>query len=153
MFSMIALVSMPVALNSITVTNLMPNFIKIIAIFFASVLMTCAHAGPPALTTSSFTKHDINYDQCQQRTKEILAKMNLEIEDHGNGTIGGFGEQSVAVVNCHFVDNTTYVQIAVASQKEEAAQMIMNYLVSYLKTSPAEKLYNPDTFIKPNSPQ
>ncbi len=61
--------------------------------------------------------------------------MNLEIEDHGNGTIGGFGEQSVAVVNCHLLDKTTYVQIAVSSQKEEAAEMIMHYLVNYLKTT------------------
>jgi len=59
--------------------------------------------------------------------------MNLEIEDHGNGTIGGFGEQSVAVVNCHLLDKTSYVQIAVSSQKEEAAEMIMHYLVGYLK--------------------
>jgi len=92
-------------------------------------------AAPPALTTSSFTKFDLSFEQCQQSTKEIMDKMNLEIEDHGNGTIGGFGEQSVAIVNCHRLADTTYVQIAVASQKQEAAETIMHYLTGYLRNS------------------
>jgi len=99
--------------------------------------MSPVFAAPPALSTSSFTKHEVGYELCQTRTREIMGKMNLQIEDHGNGTIGGFGEQSVAIVNCHKLDNTTYVQIAVSSQKEEAAQLIMSYLVDFLKTGSA----------------
>ena len=83
-----------------------------------------------------------------------MDKMNLEIEDHGNGTIGGFGEQSVAVVNCHHLDKTTYVQIAVSSQKQEAAEMIMNYLVEYLRTGPSQEMDKPiDSITKPSSAQ
>lgn len=109
-------------------------------------------AAPPALITSSFMKHDMSFDQCQQSAKEILGKMNLEIEDHGNGTMGGFGEQSVAVVNCHRLDDATYVQIAVASQKEEAAETIMHYLVSYMR-SHAPATNNPGATGKPAYPQ
>lgn len=97
-----------------------------------------AFANPPALTTASFTKHDISYELCQTRAQEIMGKMNLDIENHGNGTIGGFGEQSVAIVNCHKLDTTTFIQIAVSSQQEEAAHIIMNYLVDYLKTGTAD---------------
>jgi hypothetical protein len=117
---------------------------QVIAILLLPLSMTSVFAAPPALTTSSFTKHDVSFEECQSRTREIMAKMNLEIEDHGNGTIGGFGEQSVAIVNCHLLDKTTYIQIAVSSQKEEAAQMIMSYLVNFLKASPAPK-YTPST--------
>lgn len=113
-----------------------------------------AQAAPPALTTSSFMKHDLSFEQCQQKSKEIMDKMNLEIEDHGNGTIGGFGEQSVAVVNCHHLDKTTYVQIAVSSQKQDAAEMIMNYLVQYLRSGPSQDLGKPiDSTTKPSFTQ
>ncbi len=108
-------------------------------------------AAPPALSTSSFTKHEVSYDVCQARTRAIMGKMNLQIEDHGNGTIGGFGEQSVAMVNCHKLDNTTYVQIAVASQKEEAAQLIIGYLVDFLKTGSAAQYQLPPSPTQPSS--
>ncbi|MFZ2449318.1 MAG: hypothetical protein WAW36_02215 [Methylovulum miyakonense] len=121
---------------------------------FLSISLSAAfftvQAAPPALTTSSFMKHDLGFEQCQQKSKEIMGKMNLEIEDHGNGTIGGFGEQSVAVVNCHHLDNTTYVQIAVASQKQDAAELIMNYLVAYLRSGPSGEATRPiDSTSKP----
>lgn len=115
-----------------------------------SIAIFPAQAAPPALTTSSFMKHDLSFEQCQQKSKEIMGKMNFEIEDHGNGTIGGFGEQSVAVVNCHHLDKTTYVQIAVASQKQEAAELIMNYLVAYLRSAPTNETTKPiDSTSKP----
>jgi hypothetical protein len=115
-----------------------------------SIITPLAQAAPPSLTTSSFIKHDLTFEQCQLKSREIMEKMNLEIEDHGNGTIGGFGEQSVAVVNCHRVDKTTYVQIAVSSQKQEAAEMIMNYLVGYLRSSNANETSKPiDSTSKP----
>ncbi|MDD5271906.1 MAG: hypothetical protein PHU14_04225 [Methylovulum sp.] len=93
-----------------------------------------AFAGPPALMTSSFMRNELSFEGCQQKSREIMDKMNLEIEDHGNGSIGGYGEQSVALVNCHHINQVTYVQIAVASQKPESAELIMNYIVNYLKT-------------------
>lgn len=99
-----------------------------------SIVTCAAYAAPPALTTASFIKHDLSFELCQQSAKEIMGKMNLEIEDHGNGTIGGFGEQSVAVVNCHRLDDATYVQLAVSSQQQEAAETIMHYLTSYLRS-------------------
>lgn len=104
-----------------------------------TLLSLCAaapgYAAPPALMASSFMRNELSFEACQLKSREIMDKMNLEIEDHGNGTIGGFGEQSVALVNCHRLEKSTYVQIAVASQKPEAAEMIMNYIVSYLRTS------------------
>ncbi|WP_459991829.1 hypothetical protein [Methylosoma difficile] len=112
---------------------------KIFAIGLFGLTSTAVFAAPPALITSSFTKHDISYEDCQTRTHEIMEKMNLEIEDRGNGTIGGFGEQSVAIVNCHLLDKTTYVQIAVSSQKEEAAQLIIEHLINHLKSKPVGK--------------
>jgi hypothetical protein len=102
-----------------------------------------AYAAPPALTTASFMKHEFSFDQCQKRTKEIMGKMNLEIDDRGNGTIGGFGEQSIAIVNCHRLADATYVQIAVSSQKQEAAELIMNYLTGYLRSSIDSQAVNP----------
>jgi len=88
-------------------------------------------------------KHGISFEQCRQKSKEIMAKMNLDIEDHGNGTIGGFGEQSVAVVNCHRLGDATYVQVAVAGQKQDAAEMIMRYLVEYLRAASADRTPKP----------
>ena len=124
------------------------NLNKCLLSFALTLISFTLQAAPPALITSSFTKHEMGFEQCQQRAKDILLKMNLDIEDHGSGTIGGFGEQSVAVVNCHRLDDTTYVQIAVASQKDEAAQTIMNYLVSYLRSNPTTG-NNPGNLKKP----
>jgi len=111
------------------------NCIKLFTVWLVLIITSNrVFAGPPALTTSSFMKHEITFQQCQQYSKEIMNKMNLEIEERGNGTIGGFGEQSIAIVNCHQLDNATYVQVAVASQKTEAADLIMRYINSYLRS-------------------
>jgi len=112
--------------------------LSLLAAINSCFFMASAQAAPPVLITSSFPKHDVSFIQCQQRAKFILEKMNLEIEDHGNGTIGGFGEQSVAIVNCHQLVDTLYVQIAVSSQKQEAAEAIMHYLVGYIRTASGE---------------
>jgi len=119
-------------------SNNAPIFVNAFAAILLTGWFTSSHAAPPALTTSSFMKHDVSFENCQIKSKEIMSKMNLEVEDHGNGTIGGFGEQSVAVVNCHLMDKATYIQVAVSSQKEESAETIMHYLVSYLKTNPTQ---------------
>ncbi len=104
-----------------------------LALTLLTLLSPSAFAEPPALTTASFMKHTLSYAQCQQKSKEIMEKMNLEIQDHGNGTIGGFGEQSAAIVNCHQMGNATYIQIAVSSQNHEASELIMKYLNDYLQ--------------------
>jgi len=57
------------------------------------------------------------------------------------------------MVNCHKLDSTTYVQIAVASQKEEAAQLIMGYLVDFLKTGSATQYKLPPPSSTQASPQ
>lgn len=126
----------------------------LLPLFALSIATGASYAAPPALTTASFIKHELSFEQCQQSTKEIMGKMNLEIEDHGNGTIGGFGEQSVAVVNCHRLDDATYVQIAVSSQKQEAAETIMHYLTSYLRSRASNQATNPPrSAIKQGYPQ
>lgn len=110
----------------------MNRFQRLATLLAVAITGTNCYATPPALMTSSFMRHGINFEQCQQNAKEIMAKMNLEIQDHGNGTIGGFGEQSAAIVNCHYFADATYVQVAVSSQKLEAAEMIMRYITDYL---------------------
>lgn len=126
---------------------------RLLPISALSIAAGTGYAAPPALTTASFMKHDLTLEQCQQSTKEIMDKMNLEIESHGNGTVGGFGEQSVAVVNCHRLADATYVQIAVASQKQEAAETIMRYLTGYLRSRAGNPASPPGPITKPGYPQ
>ncbi|MDD5276836.1 MAG: hypothetical protein PHR16_12240 [Methylovulum sp.] len=131
--------------------TLIKSLLPLLGLFIANC---AAYAGPPALTTASFIKHDLDFELCQQSAKEIMGKMNLEIEDHGNGTIGGFGEQSVAIVNCHRLDDATYVQVAVSSQQQEAAETIMHYLSSYLRSRSSNQANNAlGTVTKPSRPQ
>lgn len=106
---------------------------SLIIAFCLLAMTTIVHAEPPVLMTSSFMKNKHTLAQCQQKAIEIMTKMNLEKEDHGNGTIVGYGEQSVASVDCHQIDNNLFVQLSVASQKQEAAETIMYYLMNYLR--------------------
>lgn len=93
------------------------------------------YAAPPALSIASFIKYKLSFTQCQKIATDAMEKMNLEIDDHGNGTIAGYGEQSVAVVNCYKTYDKLFVQLAVSSQKEAAAETIMHNLVGDLRSS------------------
>lgn len=122
---------------------------SLIVILCLFVIANIARAEPPILMTSSFMKTKHTLAECQQKATEIIAKMNLEKEDHGNGTVVGYGEQSVASVNCHQIVDNLFVQLAVASQKQEAAETIMYYLMTYLRnmetTESAPASNNTDT--------
>lgn len=104
-----------------------------------------AAPNPPSLITAALMKHALTFTQCQTKTSEILEKLHLEIEDHDNGTIFGYGDKSVVSVNCHRVgDDTVYIPIAVASQKQEAAELIMRYVMDYLKGNKAKPVDEED---------
>jgi hypothetical protein len=64
-----------------------------------------------------------------------MNKLNLTIEDSGEGTIRGTGAVSVADVSCNNLEDKVYIQIAVASENQEAANTIVNYLYEYLRTA------------------
>ncbi|SMF95688.1 hypothetical protein SAMN02949497_3062 [Methylomagnum ishizawai] len=92
-------------------------------------------SSPPALITASLTAHSLDLKRCEEYALEILDKLHLEVEDHDNGTIFGYGDKSVASITCHKINDSSYVQIAVTSQKEEAAELIMSYVKDYIKIS------------------
>lgn len=93
-----------------------------------------AAPNPPALISAALMKHGLSFSECQIRTLEILERLHLEIDDHDNGTIFGYGDKSAVSVNCHKIsEDTVYIPIAVASQKQEAAELIMRYVMDYLK--------------------
>lgn len=87
----------------------------------------------PALRMASIVNHSLSYEQCLQRAQEIMGKLNLEVADTGDGAIHGIGAVSVAEVSCNNLDSKVYIQIAVASQNQEAADTIVNYLFDYLR--------------------
>ncbi|BBL74036.1 hypothetical protein [Methylomagnum ishizawai] len=99
----------------------------------SALLQTQAVAGPPALMTATVHKQASSTTDCQLKATEILEKLHLEIEDHGNGTVFGYGERSTVSVNCQAIGDDVYIPIAVASQKEEAADLIMGYVRDYMK--------------------
>jgi hypothetical protein len=100
---------------------------------------TTSTSTAPALITASFIKPSLSYLQCVQKAQEIMNKLNLEVEDSGDGVIRGTGAVSVAVINCHnvkeSVEEKVYIQIAVASENDDAADTIMKYLYNYLRSS------------------
>jgi hypothetical protein len=125
--------------------------------FFSPLVMTMGllvfalpvTAAPPALSTASFVKYKLTLAQCPKKAVDSMTQMNLEIEDHGNGTVAGYGEQSVAVVNCYqAADDKLFVQLAVSSQKETAAETIMHHLVGYLRSSTDEPTSSTPDFRK-----
>jgi hypothetical protein len=92
--------------------------------------------------------HSLRFSECQIRALEIMEKMNLEVEDHDNGTLMGFGDISTVSVNCHQLDDKVYIQLAVASQKQEIGDLIMNHIVAYLRNRPGD---SSSTSTDPNS--
>jgi len=99
----------------------------------------------PSLVTASLMKHSLTYPQCLRRAEEIMEKLNLEIEEIGEGTIRGVGAMSVAHVNCHNLSEKVYIQIAVASKSDEAADTIMEYINNYMKTPVSGSARDPAT--------
>jgi hypothetical protein len=115
-----------------------------------TIISTCAFSlpvyaashKPPALSIANFVKYKLSLKQCEQKAENIIAQMNFNPQKYGAGTIKGMGEQSAISVDCHQLQDSLFIQIVVASQRPEVADIIKNYLLDYLRAD-TEKLSNP----------
>ncbi|MFZ2725548.1 MAG: hypothetical protein WAX77_04810 [Methylococcaceae bacterium] len=102
-------------------------------IFTPSVYARTKTLNPPALSISNFVKYKLSILQCERRAYEIMQQMNFDPQNYGEGTVTGYGEQSIVSVNCHQLKDSLFIQIVVASQRTEVADIIKNYLLDYLR--------------------
>lgn len=110
-----------------------------VSVFASAVYARTTTPNPPALSISNFVKYKLSVLQCEQRAYEIMQQMNFEPRNYGAGTVMGYGEQSVVSVDCHQLKDSLFIQIVVASQRTEVAEIIKNYLLDYLRGN-TEKL-------------